>query len=76
MGQIMVCEECGRRIDLRRVKEVFVWHGRERVRREVCASCLDRTMREGRVSGIVGHLKRAAVQITPGVEAGVRQGIK
>jgi hypothetical protein len=71
-----VCQECGSSFPFRRMKEAFIWHGKERVRRELCPSCLDEAMTAGRVSGIVGQQKRAAVQITPGVEPGRRGSIK
>ena len=71
-----VCQQCGRSCPDRRMKELFVWHGRERKRFEVCPACLDRALAEGRAHGMVGLHKRAAVQITPGVGKGVRQPIK
>jgi hypothetical protein len=58
------------------MKELFVWHGRTRERQEVCPSCLDKALAEGRASGMVGQRKKAAVQVTLGVDEGVRQPIK
>jgi hypothetical protein len=74
--ETFVCEECGGTFPRRQMKEAFVWHGRERVRRQLHPACLDKAMAEGRVSGIVGQEKKAAVQITPGEDAGVRKPIR
>ena len=69
------CEQCGQSFPANRMKELFVWHGRTRERLEVCPSCLDKAMAEGRAEGIVGEQKKAAVQVTPGTDAGVRESI-
>lgn len=74
--ETFVCEECGGTFPRRQMKEAFVWQGKSRVRREVHPACLDKMMAEGRVSGIVGQEKKAAVQITPGEDRGVRKPIK
>lgn len=71
-----ICDECGESFPRRQMKEAFVWQGKERIRRELHPGCLDRMMAEGRVSGIVGQEKKAAVQITPGEDRGVRKPIK
>lgn len=71
-----VCDECGETFPRRQMKEAFVWHGKTRERRELHPGCLDRLMAEGRVSGIVGQEKKAAVQITPGEDRGSRKSIK
>jgi hypothetical protein len=75
-GDTFVCEECGGTFPRRQMKEAFVWHGKNRTRRQLHPACLDKIMAEGRVSGIVGQEKKAAVQITPGVDKGVRNSIK
>jgi len=51
------------------MKEAFIWQGKKRDRYELCPSCLDRVMAEGRLSGIVGQKKKAAIQLTPWVAA-------
>jgi hypothetical protein len=71
-----VCEECGGTFPRRQMKEVFVWHGKHRDRLQLHPACLDKIMADGRVSGIVGQEKKAAVQITLGVDRGVRNPIK
>jgi DNA-directed RNA polymerase subunit RPC12/RpoP len=76
MEEQFVCQRCGESFPQNRMKEVFVWHERTRVREEVCPSCLDKALAEGRAQGIVGRSKKAAVQVTPGVDKGVRQPIK
>jgi hypothetical protein len=76
MEDHFVCQRCGDTHPQNRMKEVFVWQGKARVREEVCPTCLDRALAEGRAQGIVGQSKRAAVQVTPGVDGGVRESIK
>lgn len=76
MRDTFVCNECGNSFSVRQMKEIFVWVGRKRVRRELCRNDLDKAMQAGRVSGIVGDEKKAAVQITPGVASGERKPIK
>ena len=76
MRDTFVCDKCGNPFPVRQMKEIFVWVGRKRVRRELCPSDLDKAMQAGRVSGIVGDEKKAAVQITPGVAPGERKPIK
>jgi hypothetical protein len=76
MVEQFVCQRCGQSLPQNRMKEVFVWHGRTRVREEVCPTCLDRALAEGPTHGIVGHRKRAAVEVTPDVEGGVRKPIE
>jgi hypothetical protein len=55
---------------------VRIWQSKTRERLEVCPGCLDKALAEGRAQGMVGHQKRAAVQVTPGVESGVRDPIR
>lgn len=76
MEETFVCQECGQTFPRRKMKELFVWHGKTRERREVCPSDLDRWMPRGRVHGIVGEVKKAAVDLLPGVGMGVRRPIK
>lgn len=76
MTMTFVCDQCGGQFPLRQMKEVFVWHGRTRERLALCPADLDRAMAEGRVSGIVGQEKKAAIQITPGEGKGIRKPIK
>lgn len=68
-----VCERCGRRLPSRQMKEAFIWHGKVRDRNELCPNCLDHVMSEGRLSGIVGQKKKAAIQLTPDEEEQPRQ---
>jgi hypothetical protein len=74
--ETFVCEECGGTFPLRQMKEVFVWHGKHRDRLRLHPACLDKIMADGRVSGIVGDEKKAAIQITIGEDAGERKSIK
>jgi hypothetical protein len=76
MAEQFVCERCGCSLPYHRMKELFVWQGRTRERLEVCPACLDKALAEGRAHGMVGHHKKAAVQVTPDVDKGVRQPIK
>ncbi|MGH2812273.1 MAG: hypothetical protein ACRDI1_06120 [Actinomycetota bacterium] len=71
-----VCDECGGTFPRRQMKEAFIWKGKERVRQQLHPACLDKVMSEGRVSGIVGQEKKAAIQVTPGEDPGTRKGIK
>lgn len=58
------CERCGRDWPRRQLKEVMYEEGRERVKQNVCPACLDEIMNgSGRVRGIAGDEKRAAVHI-------------
>jgi hypothetical protein len=65
MGEDFVCGRCGKSFPSRQMKEAFIWHGKKRERNELCPSCLDHVMTEGRSSGIVGQKKKAAIQLTP-----------
>jgi hypothetical protein len=76
MVERFACQRCGESFPQNRMKELFVWEGRTRVREEVCPSCLDKALAEGRTHGIVGQTKKAAVEVTPGDETGVRHPIK
>lgn len=75
MGEMSSCMRCGREVAARRLKEVVYEEGGRRARRKlmVCASCLDRLMNEaGRVRGVAGTEKHAAVHIDPGPGDGQR----
>jgi hypothetical protein len=76
MQEQFVCERCGQSLPHHRMKELFVWQGKSRARFEVCPACLDKALAEGRTQGMVGLHKRAAVQVTPDEERGVRHPIK
>jgi hypothetical protein len=76
MAEHFVCQRCGNSFPYNRMKELFVWRSRTRERLEVCPACLDKALAEGPAHGMVGRHKKAAVQVTPGVEKGVRQPIK
>lgn len=58
------CDRCGREFDRRQLKEAMYERGNERVRAQLCPSCLDEVMNEsGGVQGIAGEEKRAAVRL-------------
>ncbi len=76
MAETFVCGRCGNSLPLHRMKELFVWESKTRERLEVCPACLDKALAEGRTHGMVGLRKKAAVQLTPGVDKGVRQPMK
>lgn len=65
MGEAtFTCERCGRDRPRRQLKEVMYEEGKERVKQKVCPACLDEIMNgSGRVRGIAGDEKRAAVHI-------------
>jgi hypothetical protein len=74
--ETFVCDECGNTFPKRQMKEAFIWKGKKRIRRKLCPSDLDKTMKEGRVHGIVGDEKKAAASITPGQGVGERKSMK
>ena len=58
------CDRCGQSFPSRQMKEAFRQDGKERVKMELCPTCLDEVMNEaGSVQGIAGDEKRAAVRI-------------
>ena len=62
--QISSCQQCGRELPKRRVKEVVYEEGRKRVRMMVCPNCLDQIMNDSQlVRGVVGSEKRAAAHL-------------
>ena len=74
--ETFVCDECGNTFPKRQMKEAFIWQGKERSRRQLCPSDLDKVMKEGRVHGIVGDKKKAAASITPDENPGERKSMK
>ena len=57
----------------RQLKEVMYEQGKERVKRNVCPACLDDIMNNaGKVRGIAGDKKRAAVHVD-GIGSTVRE---
>ena len=58
------CDRCGESFPSRQMKEAFRQDGQERVKMELCPTCLDEVMNEaGTVQGVAGEEKRAAVRI-------------
>ena len=67
------CDRCGQSFPARQMKEAFRQEGSERVRMELCPTCLDEVMNESdSVRGIAGEEKRAAVQLDSGSESEAR----
>ena len=65
--QTFTCEQCGRELPKRQLKEVVYEEGKERIQKRLCPSCLDQAMNESSsVRGVVGTEKAAAVHIDPG----------
>ena len=61
------CDRCGREFPQRQMKEVFTEEGKDRVRMQLCPSCLDEVMNEAdQVRGVAGEEKRAAVHVSDG----------
>lgn len=74
MSDTFTCDRCGREFPRRQMKEAFHEEGRERVRRELCPECLDTVMNEsGRVRGVAGEEKRAAVHVDDAGSDGERE---
>lgn len=72
-GSRFSCDRCGREFPVRQMKEVMYEQGRERIREELCPDCLDDAMNEaGKVSGIAGEKKRAAVHLVGESGTGTR----
>ncbi len=73
MAGTFVCDRCGKRFPSRRLKEVVYEQDRERIRRELCPSCLDQVMNAAsKVRGVVGQQKAAAIHVD-GIDGGERQ---
>ena len=65
--ETFTCERCSREFPKRQMKEAFEGAGEERTKLELCPECLDAVMNEaGRVRGVAGDEKRAAVVIGEG----------
>ena len=64
--ETFTCDRCGNEHPRRQMKEAFSEEGKERVRQELCPSCLDEVMNAaGNVRGVAGEEKRAAVHVDP-----------
>lgn len=64
------CDRCGREFPRRQLKEAFHEEGGQRVKRNLCPTCLDEVMNEaGQVQGVSGDEKQAAVHLDEGAEA-------
>lgn len=65
--EVFTCDRCGRAFPQRQMKEAFEGAGEERRKLELCPECLDAVMNEaGRVRGVPGDEKRAAVVVGEG----------
>jgi DNA-directed RNA polymerase subunit RPC12/RpoP len=59
-----ICNNCGDRFPVSRMKEVVYEEGRRRLRDELCPHCLSKRIAESkRVRGVVGQLKKAAIHV-------------
>jgi hypothetical protein len=64
------CDRCGNELPARQMKEAFRQEGQERVKMELCPTCLDEVMNESdAVRGVAGEEKRAAVVLDSGAES-------
>ena len=67
MAETFNCDNCGNEFPVEKMKEVFREEGKERVKEQLCASCLDQRMNEAEsVRGVAGEEKKAAVHINDG----------
>lgn len=67
MEDMFTCDSCGQEFPRAKMKEAFREEGRERIKEELCPSCLDKRMKEAaEVKGVVGEEKAAAVRLTDG----------
>jgi NAD-dependent SIR2 family protein deacetylase len=72
--ETFTCDRCGNSFPSRQMKEAFRQDGQERVKMELCPTCLDEVMNEaGTVQGIAGEDKRAAVRIDADGSEGDRE---
>ena len=71
MGEdTFTCDRCGREFPRRRLKEAFHEENGQRIKRNLCPTCLDEVMNEaGTVQGVAGDEKQAAVHLDEGAEA-------
>lgn len=64
------CDRCGNEFPARQMKEAFRQEGTDRIKMELCPTCLDEVMNESEaVRGVAGDEKRAAVVLDSGSEA-------
>lgn len=71
MADTFTCDRCGKEFPRERLKEVMYEEGRQRVRKELCPSCLDQVMNQAsEVRGVAGEEKRAAVHLSGAEGAG------
>ena len=69
------CDRCGREFPRRQLKEAFHEEGGQRVKRNLCPTCLDEVMNEAdKVKGVSGDEKQAAVHLDEGADAGESYG--
>lgn len=72
--ETFTCDRCGQSFPRRQMKEAFRQDGQERVKMELCPTCLDEVMNEaGAVQGIAGEEKRAAVRVDADGAGGERE---
>jgi hypothetical protein len=63
------CDRCGREFPRRQLKEAFHEKGGERVKWNLCPTCLDEVMNEAdKVRGVGGDEKQAAVVLDQAAE--------
>jgi len=69
MDETFTCDRCGNVFPRARLKEVMYEEDRERVKKNLCPSCLDEVMAEASgFRGIVGDKKAAAIHLeSPGL---------
>jgi hypothetical protein len=71
MDETFNCDRCGREFPRRQLKEAFHDESGERVKRNLCPTCLDEVMNESdRVLGVSGDEKQAAVHLEGAETAG------
>jgi hypothetical protein len=67
--ETFTCDRCGREFPRRQLKEAFHEEGGQRVKRNLCPTCLDGVMNEAdHVKGVSGDEKQAAVHLDEGAE--------
>ena len=67
MDDTFTCDRCGREFPRRQLKEAFHEENGQRVKRNLCPTCLDEVMNEsGWVKGVEGEEKQAAVELDQG----------
>jgi hypothetical protein len=74
MADTFTCDRCGNEFPRERLKEVMYEEGKERVRKELCPTCLDQVMNQAsEVRGVAGKEKRAAVHLSGTEGTGERE---